>query len=345
MAKEKFERTTGRIDAPVGKGQYIEGWPAYKPTTSQVNKLRSLTGEGVMECKEALIEAKGNEQAAVEILKRKGLAKAIELSGRSANEGCVLSKTSSDHKFGVIIKLSCESDFVANTPGFVKLAQDIVDKAVAKRVKKYDSLLSSTINGNTVKELIANQSSITEEKVELERFEVLEGAYVGNYNHLGNRLATIVEMNMPFDKGPEYVKEVCLQIAATSPSSVESLHNLQLEGGRQTVGDYLSHYNQSAKVVRFYRIGISSHKNNDTFVTIPDNPAKPNSPNPNNSDVQNQQTGGKKNKKKDKKEDLTDLLPIKGISIAMKKALNKKCNIYDIPGLLCNGVFWPIGRS
>ena len=338
MAKKSVERTTGRIDAPVGKGQYIEGWPAYKPTASQINKLRSLTGEGVMECKEALVEAKGNQQAAVDILKRKSLAKAIELSGHSANEGCVLSKTSSDHKYGVIIKLSCESDFVANTPGFVNLAQDIVDRAVSKRVKKYDSLLSTTINGDTVRDLIANQSSITEEKVELERFEVLEGEYVANYNHPGNRLATIVEMNMSFDNGPEYVKEVCLQIAAMSPSSVESLHNLQLEDGRQTVGDYLSCYDQLARVVKFYRIGISSHQTNDTFVTIPDNPAKPISTNPSNSNVQNQQSGGKKNKKKDKKEDLTDLLPIKGISIAMKKALNKKCNIYDIPGLLCNGV-------
>ena len=407
MAKEKFERTTGRIDAPVGKGQYIEGWPAYKPTTSQVNKLRRLTGAGIMECKEALVEAKGDEQVAVDVLKRKGLAKAVELTGHSANEGCVLSKSSTDHKYAAIIKLSCETDFVASTPDFIKLAQEIVDRAVSKRVKKKDSLLSMTSNGQTISDLIANQSAITGEKVELSRFEVLDGVFVGNYNHPGNRIASIVEMNKSFNNGNKCMKEVCMQVAATNPMALsvdfivrdayngfynhyyeqakaelsskgqateQAVKNLaearlnkflkenclleqqSLADEQNTVSGYISCFDQEATVVNYVRLGIVSQHVADTLVTIPNNisnPTPPVSENPgqqsdptpstsNDPKPNNQQLEVKKDKKdktkKDKKEDLTDLLPIKGISIATKKALNKKCNIYDIPGLLCKGI-------
>lgn len=394
MAKEKFERTSGRIDAPLGKAQYLEGGPAYKPTTAQVNKLRKLTGLGVMDCKEALVEAKGDELAAIGVLKRKGLAMAVELSGHTANEGCVVSKSSSDHKYAVIIKLNCETDFVANTPAFVKLAQDIADRAVTKRVKKYDSLLLTTINGETVRDLIANQSALTKEKVTIGGFQAIEGAYVDNYNH-GTRLAAIVEMDSPFSLGDKLVHNICMQVAATNPMFIspdkitqternnyytdilnkikaesanatrvpplqEAMERLAVQRLEQflkenslvnqnsiideskTIGECLKPY--KANVVRFVRMETTAAASQNTLVTVPyvEQAATPTPAPTNTKPAQNNNANTSGNNRKpanngDRKEDLTDLLPIKGISIAMKKNLGRKCNIYDIPGLICKG--------
>ena len=168
-------------------------------TASQVNELRQMTGAGMMDCKKALVETDGDIQAAIDILRKKGMAKAAKRADRTASEGCVLSKSTDDHKYAAIIMVNCETDFVANNADFVKFTKDVLDMAVANRVKDIEALKAMQLNGQTVEALVANQSAVTGEKTELGAFKVLEGAYVANYNHPGNRLATIVEMNKDFN--------------------------------------------------------------------------------------------------------------------------------------------------
>ena len=189
-------------------------------TASQVNELRQMTGAGMMDCKKALVETDGDIQAAIDILRKKGMAKAAKRADRNASEGCVLSKSTDDHKYAAIVMVNCETDFVANNADFVKFTKDVLDKAVANRVKNIDELKAMDLNGQTVEALVANQSAVTGEKTELGAFKVLEGAYVTNYNHPGNRLATIVEMNKSFDGIEEVSHEVAMHVAAMNPMAV-----------------------------------------------------------------------------------------------------------------------------
>ena len=191
-------------------------------TASQVNELRQMTGAGMMDCKKALVETDGDIQAAIDILRKKGMAKAAKRADRTASEGCVLSKATEDHKYAAIIMVNCETDFVANNADFVKFTKDVLDMAVANRVKDIEALKAMQLNGQTVEALVANQSAVTGEKTELGAFKVLEGAYVANYNHPGNRLATIVEMNKSFNGVEEVSHEVCMHVAAMNPLSVSA---------------------------------------------------------------------------------------------------------------------------
>ena len=189
-------------------------------TASQVNELRQMTGAGMMDCKKALVETDGDIQAAIDILRKKGMAKAAKRADRNASEGCVLSKSTEDHKYAAVIMVNCETDFVANNADFVKFTKDVLDKAVANRVKNIDELKAMELNGQTVEALVANQSAVTGEKTELGGFKVLEGVYVTNYNHPGNRLATIVEMNKNFNGIEEVSHEVAMHVAAMNPLAV-----------------------------------------------------------------------------------------------------------------------------
>ena len=189
-------------------------------TATQVNELRQMTGAGMMDCKKALVETDGDIQAAIDILRKKGMAKAAKRADRNASEGCVLSKSTDDHKYAAIVMVNCETDFVANNADFVKFTKDVLDKAVANRVKSIDELKAMDLNGQTVEALVANQSAVTGEKTELGAFKVLEGEYVANYNHPGNRLATIVEMNKNFDGIEEVSHEVAMHVAAMNPMAV-----------------------------------------------------------------------------------------------------------------------------
>ena len=189
-------------------------------TASQVNELRQMTGAGMMDCKKALIETDGDIQAAIDILRKKGMAKAAKRADRNASEGCVISKCTDDHKYAAIIMVNCETDFVANNADFVKFTTDVLNMAVANRVTDVEALKAMTIDGQTVEALVANQSAVTGEKTELGGFKVLQGEYVTNYNHPGNRLATIVEMNKSFNGIEEVSHEVAMHVAAMNPLAV-----------------------------------------------------------------------------------------------------------------------------
>jgi len=190
-------------------------------TAADVNKLRQMTGSGMMDCKNALVEADGDFEKAVDILRKKGQKIAAKRADRSANEGYVLAKTNADHTYGAVLMLNCETDFVGKTADFVGCAEAMIDFAVANNVKNLQQLLDSELNGRKIDDILVDMTGKTGEKVELNRFEILEKPFVSSYNHNGNRLAVIVGFNKKAANIEIVGHEIAMQIAAMNPISVD----------------------------------------------------------------------------------------------------------------------------
>ncbi|MCM1164059.1 MAG: translation elongation factor Ts [Muribaculaceae bacterium] len=186
-------------------------------TMAEITKLRNLTSAGLMDCKKALAETNGDIEAAVEILRKKGQAVAAKREDRQASEGCVIAKT--DGKFAAILALNCETDFVAKNAGFVALAQKLIDLAMANKFKTADELKSFVVDGQTVADLITEESGKTGEKTEIGAYEVVEAPTTAAYNHFNNKLAAIVGFNLE-GVDPQIGREVCMQIASMNPVAV-----------------------------------------------------------------------------------------------------------------------------
>ncbi len=185
---------------------------------ADITKLRKMTGAGMMDCKNALTEAEGDFDKAMEIIRKKGQAVAAKRSDREASEGCVLAKTTGD--FAVVIALKCETDFVAQNADFVKLTQDILDLAVANKCKTLDEVKALSMGNGTVQDAVTDRSGITGEKMELDGYMTVEGASTVVYNHMNrNGLCTIVAFNKAVEEG--LAKQVAMQIAAMSPIAVD----------------------------------------------------------------------------------------------------------------------------
>lgn len=185
---------------------------------AEITKLRHLTSAGLMDCKKALAETNGDIEAAVEILRKKGQAVAAKREDRVAAEGCVLSKN--EGNFAAIVSLQCETDFVAKNAGFVELTQKLLDLAVANRCKSLDELKAVAVDGRTVADLVVEEGGKTGEKTELGAYEWIEAPSTTSYNHLGNKLATIVGFNL---EGVDYQvgRDVAMQVASMNPVAVD----------------------------------------------------------------------------------------------------------------------------
>ena len=178
-----------------------------------IKKLRTMTGAGLGDCKKALAESNGNIEEAVEILRKKGQAVAAKRSDRDAAEGAVLVK--SENGFSAIIALKCETDFVAQNADFVKLAQDILDLAVANKCQSLEEVKALTLGDGTVADAVTNRSGITGEKMELDGYNFLVGENVSIYDHMGRHtLCTMVQTNKPAE---EQAHNVAMQVAAMNP--------------------------------------------------------------------------------------------------------------------------------
>ncbi|MDR3046613.1 MAG: translation elongation factor Ts [Bacteroidales bacterium] len=188
-------------------------------TAADVNKLRQDTGAGMMDCKNALVEANGDFDLAIDLLRKKGQKVAAKRADRASNEGRVIACTNDNHSFAAVVVVSCETDFVGKNSDFVAFANKIMDAAMANTVKTRDELLKLSIDGRTVEELLLDMTGKTGEKVELPAYETIEGNSVAAYNHNGNRLATIVGFNK---SGFELIgHHIALQIAAMNPIAVD----------------------------------------------------------------------------------------------------------------------------
>lgn len=185
---------------------------------AEITKLRHLTSAGIVDCKKALAETNGDMDAAVEILRQKGKAIAAKREDRQASEGCVLAKNDGD--FAAIVALCCETDFVAKNAGFVALTTRLLDTAVANRIKSLEELNAFVLDGQTVAELVTEESGKTGEKIELGRYECLEAPSTTSYNHLGNKLSTIAGFNVA-DVDYQVGRDVAMQIASMNPVAVD----------------------------------------------------------------------------------------------------------------------------
>ncbi len=187
-------------------------------TLADINKLRQKTQAGLMDCKKALTEANGDMDAAMDILRKKGQLVAAKRSDREAAEGCVLAKVNG--KFGAMIALKCETDFVAKNADFVALANAIIDAAVAAKAKTLDEVKALTINGETIAEAVTNRSGVTGEKMELDGYAAVEGENIIAYNHMGgNFLCTLIVLNKQTDA--QVGKNVAMQVAAMNPVALD----------------------------------------------------------------------------------------------------------------------------
>lgn len=187
-------------------------------TMAEITKLRHLTSAGLMDCKKALAETNGDIEAAVEILRKKGQAVAAKREDRDAAEGCVLAKN--EGNFAAIVALKCETDFVAKNAGFVALTQKVLDAAVANKVKSADELKALVVDGQPIEALIVEESGKTGEKTELGAYEWVEAPSTTSYNHLGNKLSTIVGFNIA-DVDYQVGRDVAMQVASMNPVAVD----------------------------------------------------------------------------------------------------------------------------
>jgi elongation factor Ts len=190
-------------------------------TAAEINKLRQMTGAGMMDCKKALIEAEGDFEKAIDELRKKGQKVAANRSDRDSKEGVVLAKTSADNKRGVVLAVNCETDFVAINESFGKLVNTILDIAIEKNAKTADEIKALSFDGNiTIGEKLIEQTGVIGEKIELNKYEVVEAAFVIAYNHPGNRLANIVGFSSA-TVSAEVSKDVAMQVAAMAPVAVD----------------------------------------------------------------------------------------------------------------------------
>lgn len=191
-------------------------------TAADVNKLRKQTGAGMMDCKNALVEANGDFEQAVDVLRKKGQKVAAKRSDRDAAEGVVLAKTSNDEKHGAIIVLNCETDFVAKNEDFTKFAENILEIALNNKPATIEELKSMKYNGTnlTIEEKIIEQTGVIGEKIDLSSYETIDADTVVTYIHPGNKLATVVGLNKA-GNFKEVGRDVAMQVAAMAPVALD----------------------------------------------------------------------------------------------------------------------------
>lgn len=187
-------------------------------TAAEVNKLRKHTGAGMMDCKKALVEAEGDFDKAIQVLRKKGQKVAEKRSDRDANEGVIIAGASEDNSFAAMISLNCETDFVAKNDDFVGVAKNILSIALNERPGSLDDLKAAQFaDGMTISEKITEEVGKIGEKIELSEFVTVSAENAIAYNHPGNKTATIVALNQNNDEASAAGRNVAMQIAAMAP--------------------------------------------------------------------------------------------------------------------------------
>jgi elongation factor Ts len=191
-------------------------------SAAEVNKLRQMTGAGLMDCKQALSENNGDFEAAIDFLRKKGAKIAAKRADREATEGAVIAKTNSDGTVGVVIVLSCETDFVAKNEGFVSFAHEIADTAIAHKPATAEALKALTVGAATLEARLMEEVAKIGEKIDVVKYEIIEGSNLVAYIHGANRMGVLVELsNAPSEANIAAGKDVAMQIAAMNPVAVD----------------------------------------------------------------------------------------------------------------------------
>lgn len=191
-------------------------------TAAEVNKLRQITGAGMMDCKNALKESEGDLEKAIEYLRKKGQKVANKRADRDATEGIVLAEVAEGKDFGAMVMVNCETDFVGKNQDFIDFAKSILDLALAEKPATLDELNALTLDGATVAEKVLEMTGKTGEKVGLNHYEVITAPIVFAYNHHGNRLSSMAGFNNKDVNDIETLgRDIVMQIAAMSPIAID----------------------------------------------------------------------------------------------------------------------------
>lgn len=186
-------------------------------TAADINKLRQTTGAGMLDCRKALTESNGDFEAAIDWLRKQGQKVAAKRSDREAKEGVIFAKTTSDAKVGMIVCVSCETDFVSKNAAFVAFTESIIDAAIANNVNTAEELNEISIGGTKIAELINDKLAAIGEKIAI-KFERVDAPFVASYIHGTNRMGVLVAMN---NEAAEAGRDVAMQIAAMNPLAVD----------------------------------------------------------------------------------------------------------------------------
>ena len=191
-------------------------------SASDINKLRQMTGAGMMDCKKALSETNGDFEAAIDFLRKKGQKISSSRADRKASEGAVIALTNESRTKGVVIELNCETDFVAKNDDFVKTAREIAQAAIDNEPADLDALNAMSIGGTAISQRLLDDMAKIGEKIEVSKYEIVKGENVVAYIHAGNRLGVLVEMtNAPSEANLLAGKDAAMQIAAMNPVAVD----------------------------------------------------------------------------------------------------------------------------
>ena len=189
-------------------------------TATEVNKLRQVTGAGMMDCKKALVEADGDFEKAIEVLRKKGQKVAANRADRESSEGAVIATINDAKTSGVIVSLNCETDFVAKNETFVNLANKLAELALNH--SNLESFLAAKFNDDfTVSEKLIEQTGVVGEKIEIGAFKKLDAPFVNFYIHAGNKIATLVGLSANVDGADEAARNVAMQAAAMNPVALD----------------------------------------------------------------------------------------------------------------------------
>ncbi|NUM49685.1 MAG: elongation factor Ts [Flavobacteriales bacterium] len=191
-------------------------------TASDVNKLRQITGAGMMDCKKALQETDGDFEKAIDELRKKGQKVAANRSDRDAKEGVVLAKENNDKTAAALVCLNCETDFVAKNQEFIDVTQTFLNIAIDKMPANSEELKNQSFNNDiTIGDKIIEMVGKIGEKIDLSAYEVVKAQTVVTYIHPGNKLATVVGLNKTGNKVVDAGKQVAMQVAAMNPVSID----------------------------------------------------------------------------------------------------------------------------
>ncbi|MFV0606277.1 MAG: translation elongation factor Ts [Niabella sp.] len=188
-------------------------------TAQDINKLRQATGAGMMDCRKALQETNGDFEAAIDWLRKQGQKVAAKRSDREAKEGVVIAQTTADNKSGIVVCVSCETDFVSKNQDFIAFVQSIADAAIKHNVKTLEELSDADVDGAKVSDLINDKLASIGEKIGITKFERIDAPYVASYIHGAYRIGVLAGLDKEAD---EVGKNVAMQIAALNPVAVDA---------------------------------------------------------------------------------------------------------------------------
>ena len=190
-----------------------------KISASEVNNLRKSTGAGMMDCKNALVEANGDLDKAIEILRKKGQKVAAKRADRDSHQGAAIAITNKEKTIGAAIVLACETDFVGKNADFINLANELANIALSCDSK--EDLLKASIDNMNVEEKLLEQTGVIGEKIQINKFVKINAPYVGSYIHAGNKIATVVGLSKTNDDLLNDMlnvsKDIAMQVAAMNP--------------------------------------------------------------------------------------------------------------------------------